>query len=154
HRGRGYLRRGSQTRTPLPVWQAPPEEPPTVELRGASSARGTRPSRGRPRSQTQGRRHAFDLRPPAGRDGCRFDSLGPSCFVPEPAQNIHLPLSKKKQAGFEVVGLSCQWRRRSRDTPSAPGGPWIRGVQRNDNAKTISKMNALFRLEHLIFTQQ
>jgi hypothetical protein len=39
-----------------------------------------------------------------------FYSLTPThgcaCFVPEPGQNIHLPLPKKKQAGFEMVGLS------------------------------------------------
>jgi len=29
-------------------------------------------------------------------------------FVPEPGQNIHLPLSKKKQVGVEMVGFSCQ----------------------------------------------
>jgi hypothetical protein len=34
--------------------------------------------------------------------------LGCDCFVPEPGQNIHRPLSKKKQAGFEMAGLSCQ----------------------------------------------
>jgi hypothetical protein len=30
---------------------------------------------------------------------------GCACFVPEPGQNIHLPLSKKKQAGMEIVGF-------------------------------------------------
>ena len=34
-------------------------------------------------------------------------TAGCACFVPEPGQNIHLPLSKKKQAGLEIVGLSC-----------------------------------------------
>ena len=29
--------------------------------------------------------------------------LGCAHFVPEPGQNIRLPLSKKKQAGFEMV---------------------------------------------------
>jgi hypothetical protein len=29
--------------------------------------------------------------------------------VPEPGQNIHLPLLKKKQAEIEIVGLSCQY---------------------------------------------
>src|SRR5262249_40210079 len=33
---------------------------------------------------------------------------GCACSVPEPGQNIHLPLSKKKQAGFKIVGLSRQ----------------------------------------------
>jgi hypothetical protein len=28
--------------------------------------------------------------------------------MPEPGQKIQLPLPKKKQAGFEMVGLSCQ----------------------------------------------
>jgi hypothetical protein len=31
--------------------------------------------------------------------------LGSAHFVPEPGENIRLPLSKKKQAGFEMVGL-------------------------------------------------
>src|SRR5215471_16804126 len=33
---------------------------------------------------------------------------GWACFVPEPGQNIHRPLSKKKQAGSKWVGLCCQ----------------------------------------------
>jgi hypothetical protein len=32
--------------------------------------------------------------------------FGCACFVPECEQDIHLPLSKKKQAGFEMFGLS------------------------------------------------
>ena len=35
-------------------------------------------------------------------------TAGCPCSVPEPGQNIHLPLPKKKQAGFEIVGVSCQ----------------------------------------------
>jgi len=35
-----------------------------------------------------------------------------ACFVPEPGQNIHLPLSKKKQAAGDTVHSE---RRRSRD---------------------------------------
>src|SRR5262245_53791619 len=33
---------------------------------------------------------------------------GCACFVPEPPQNIHLPLSNKKQPDLEMVKLSCQ----------------------------------------------
>ena len=34
--------------------------------------------------------------------------LGCACFVPAPALNKYLPVLKKKQAGFEMVGLFSQ----------------------------------------------
>jgi hypothetical protein len=36
-----------------------------------------------------------------------FFSDACACFLPEPGQNVYLPLSKKKQAGFEIVGRQC-----------------------------------------------
>ena len=33
---------------------------------------------------------------------------GCACFVPEPGQNIHRPLSKKNKRASKWVGLSCQ----------------------------------------------
>src|SRR5215467_10050561 len=39
-------------------------------------------------------------RPPVRRGPVLHCLFGCACFVPEPGQNIHLPLSKKKQAGL------------------------------------------------------
>jgi len=38
--------------------------------------------------------------------GMKTIKLTNARFVPEPGQNIHLPLPKKKQSGIEMVGLS------------------------------------------------
>jgi hypothetical protein len=42
-----------------------------------------------------------------GEGRSRLESSAVLVLVPEPGQNIHLPLSKKKQVGFEIVGFSC-----------------------------------------------
>ena len=63
-----------------------------------------RHSRNKPRKQSveyESMKHVCDA------VGIR-EFFGCACFVPEPGQNIQFPLSKKKQAGFEMVGLSCQ----------------------------------------------
>jgi len=53
-----------------------------------------------------------------------------ACFVPEPGQNIHLPLSKKKQAAGDTVHSDGRLTYGFRCSP---------GPERNYNAKPLSR---------------
>src|SRR5262245_57452554 len=65
-----------------------------------------------------------------GRGSERMNFADCACFVPEPGQNIHLPLSKKKQAAGDTVHSDGRLTYGFRCSP---------GPERNYNAKPLSR---------------
>src|SRR5262245_23434587 len=73
-------------------------------------------------------------------DPCVLDC---ACFVPESGENIHLTIVEEKATGLEMVVFFVNGDAVHVIRRPAPGEPWLPGVRRNDNAKTMIKDECL-----------